>query len=396
VPVPKLVTSFGKTRIVSVCAGSNHTLAISEAGQLWSCGRNRYGQLGQGHVMDEASFFMVDAIRTHRIVSVAAGKFHSMALASDGKLFTWGDNSGGQLGQNNLVNHPTPALVEYLDPASLRPGARITAIAAGGYHSFALTVSGQLMATGRHKEGQLGVGTSCINGVKKFRRVNFSSGDAPVRVIQVQCGYLHSIALMQVNGKREVRSCGDNSFGQLGVDYSPTNGVGPGGVFIGHPRIDTFRKVHMEYHRRYPKSHGNAAVYRGYHSRSNSQARRERITCIASGDWHSGCITETGELLTWGRGDCGQLGHGNEISYWQPELMRWHGRFMDPFYEDNPGKSDVVFEELDEKPYRVVHPDRTLRRKKSVVKEAVVLTSPPPQPKRRGRERSATRTPLNE
>ena len=97
-PVPKLVTSFGKTRIVSVCAGSNHTLAISEAGQLWSCGRNRYGQLGQGHVMDEASFFMVDAIRTHRIVSVAAGKFHTMALASDGKLFTWGLSSSGELG----------------------------------------------------------------------------------------------------------------------------------------------------------------------------------------------------------------------------------------------------------------------------------------------------------
>lgn len=42
VSVPKLVTSFGKTRIVSVCAGSNHTLAISEIGKLWSCGRNRY------------------------------------------------------------------------------------------------------------------------------------------------------------------------------------------------------------------------------------------------------------------------------------------------------------------------------------------------------------------
>lgn len=308
--------------------------------------------------MDEASFFMVDSIQNHRIVSVAAGKFHSMALASDGKLFTWGDNSAGQLGQSNLVNHPTPMLVDYLDPGSLRAGARVTAIAAGGYHSFALTVSGQLMATGRHKEGQLGIGSYSTNGVKRFRRVKFNSGDALARVIQVQCGYLHSIALLQINGKREVRSCGDNSFGQLGLDYSPVNGVGPGGVFLGHPRIDTFRKVAMSENIRIQKNGSPPGCF-------SRKYQPERIKCIASGDWHSGAVTETGKLLTWGRGDCGQLGHGNDTSYWQPELMRWHGK------------------ERDEKPFVVVHPDRTLRRKKATAKEAVVLTSPPPQPKRR-------------
>lgn len=52
-----------RTRVVSVCAGANHTLAISEAGQLWSCGRGRHGQLGHGHFHDEGVLTLVEAIR---------------------------------------------------------------------------------------------------------------------------------------------------------------------------------------------------------------------------------------------------------------------------------------------------------------------------------------------
>ncbi len=40
-----MITSLQRTRIVSVACGANHTLAISEIGQLWSCGRGRHGQV---------------------------------------------------------------------------------------------------------------------------------------------------------------------------------------------------------------------------------------------------------------------------------------------------------------------------------------------------------------
>jgi E3 ubiquitin-protein ligase HERC3 len=359
VSIPMLVSSFGKTRIVSVCSGANHTLAISESGQLWSSGRNRHGQLGQGHMMDEASFSMVDLIRNHRIVSVAAGKFHSMALASDGKLFTWGNNSFGQLGFELDADYPSPSLVGYLNPAGLQAGARVTAIAAGGYHSFALTVSGQLMATGRHKEGQLGLGKLLATDVhRRFCRVPFRSskekqgaqGFTATRVIQIQCGYLHSMALVQFNGKREVRSCGDNTFGQLGLRLSPMK-CASDQIQAGHPRVDTFTKISME------------------------DFDFERIVCVASGDWHSAAISEEGKLFTWGRGDCGQLGHGNDISYWRPRMVSWPTHV--------PHDKSV--------PCRVVHPDRTLRRSTKVAKEAVILTSPLPECGQRfkSRKRSA-------
>lgn len=47
------MASLNRTRIVSVSAGGNHTLAISEAGELWACGRGRHGQLGLGTFDDQ-------------------------------------------------------------------------------------------------------------------------------------------------------------------------------------------------------------------------------------------------------------------------------------------------------------------------------------------------------
>ena len=144
VNVPRMITSLQRTRIVSVACGANHTLAISETGQLWSCGRGRHGQvrrglhaaqcrawqpshptppspppnppcpapcpprpsppqLGHGHFHDEGVLLLVETIRHERIVSVAAGRAHSVALAADGKIFTWGDASKGQLGHAQLA-----------------------------------------------------------------------------------------------------------------------------------------------------------------------------------------------------------------------------------------------------------------------------------------------------
>lgn len=45
-----------RIRVVSICCGSNHTLAIAENGGLWSCGRGRHGQLGHGSFNDEGTF----------------------------------------------------------------------------------------------------------------------------------------------------------------------------------------------------------------------------------------------------------------------------------------------------------------------------------------------------
>lgn len=64
-------------------------MAIGEDGSVWTCGKGRHGQLGHGNFHDEGVLTCVEALRNIRIVSMAAGAAHSVALASDGTLYTW-------------------------------------------------------------------------------------------------------------------------------------------------------------------------------------------------------------------------------------------------------------------------------------------------------------------
>lgn len=240
-------------------------------------------QLGHGHFHDEGLLQLVDTIRHERVVSVAAGRAHSVALAADGKIFTWGDASRGQLGHAQLVammqgpnpqplSIPFPQAIQSLEPARLRPPARVTAIAAGGDHSMAVTVAGSLLAFGCNKHGQvrcmlwlarytLGIITGspgCMPTSSSERAspaaffdpsscprllpalhpccLQLGTGDTLdrlvptevplaleseagqlVRAMQVQCGAQHTLALVQVQGESQVRSVGGNSYGELGL-----------------------------------------------------------------------------------------------------------------------------------------------------------------------------------
>ena len=320
VAVPRMILSLNRTRVVSVCAGANHTLAISEAGQLWTCGRGRHGQLGHGHFHDEGILTLVESIRAERIVSAAAGKAHSMALAADGKIFTWGDARRGQLGHQQLaalmqgpnpqpIAIPFPQPISSLEPAKLRPPQRVTAIAAGGDHSMAVTVGGTLLAFGSNKHGQLGTG-DCLDRMIPTEVPLAQDGGSrlPLRGVQVQCGAAHTIVLVQNQGRMEVRTAGDNSYGQLGVGD---------------------RRERSRFH-------------------CISGLTEERVVCVCAGDWHNAAITHSGQLFTWGRGDCGQLGHGDDRNRWSPVALVG---------------------------YKVVHPDRTLRRNRKPPLKTLLLSA---------------------
>jgi len=143
--------------------GTNHTLAISEIGTLWSCGHNAKGQLGVGNRLDSPQLRPVSgALRGYRVVAAAAGMHHSMVLSADGSLFTWGSGSYGQLGHAQLhavhlmqgnvaLVVEQPRKLESLDPSKLQPWKRMTAISSGKSHCMGVSVCGELFAWGRNK-----------------------------------------------------------------------------------------------------------------------------------------------------------------------------------------------------------------------------------------------------
>ncbi|HMJ89392.1 MAG TPA: hypothetical protein VK530_06230, partial [Candidatus Acidoferrum sp.] len=83
-----------------------------------------------------------------RWVSVSAGYNHTLALADDGRVFAWGWNQNGQLGNGSTTNTGTPTLI---------PGVIATAIAAGRQHSLVIADCG-VLAWGDNLNGQLGIG----------------------------------------------------------------------------------------------------------------------------------------------------------------------------------------------------------------------------------------------
>jgi len=106
--VPVFVSS-GFSLGTKIAAGSNHSMLISQTGQVWSWGRNSYGQLGNGTTTNSYTPVLSSAVTDwNSLIMISAGKSHSLALKSDGSLWSWGYNYYGQLGHGNTSSLMVP------------------------------------------------------------------------------------------------------------------------------------------------------------------------------------------------------------------------------------------------------------------------------------------------
>src|SRR5690554_2902029 len=160
-PLKDILLAPGET-IIQVSLGFNHSAALTSSGRLFTWGRNDYGQLGDGtstykstptEITSQFSLSTGD-----QIISVSLGSSHSAALTSSGRLFTWGYNDDGRLGDGTTTNRSTPT--EITSRISLSTGDQIISVSLGHHHSAALTSSGRLFTWGRNNQGQLGDGTN--------------------------------------------------------------------------------------------------------------------------------------------------------------------------------------------------------------------------------------------
>jgi alpha-tubulin suppressor-like RCC1 family protein len=129
-----------------------HNFAVKSDGTVWAWGCNEDGQLGIGSADSDPHTVPVQVPGLTDVVSVSAGTFHSLALKKDGTVWAWGKNYHGQLGDGTTTDRKTPVQVRALKD--------VTAIAAGGRYSLALKSDGTLLAWGFNFEGQVGDGTS--------------------------------------------------------------------------------------------------------------------------------------------------------------------------------------------------------------------------------------------
>ncbi|MBL9130935.1 MAG: hypothetical protein JNG86_07040 [Verrucomicrobiaceae bacterium] len=147
----------GKT-VTSVSSRTYHTLATTSDGKVYAWGHNVDGRLGDGTTTTRSTPVAVDmsgVMAGKSIIAVAAGEDHSLALSSDGLVFAWGNGSFGQLGDGLGADSHTPVAVSTTGVLS---GKTIVAIAAGSGFSLALTSDGLLYGWGLDLGGTLGDG----------------------------------------------------------------------------------------------------------------------------------------------------------------------------------------------------------------------------------------------
>lgn len=207
----------GFTDWCRVSAGALHDAAIRTNGTLWAWGRNDLGQLGDGTIVNRSSpVSVVGGFTDWRQVS--ARGYHTLAIRSNGTLWSWGNNYRGQLGHNTA-----PACVRSSPVEVVGGFADWCQICVGGESSFALRTNGTLWVWGRNDFGQLGDG-----GV--------TCRSSPISVVggftnwcQVSTSGSHSAAI-RTNGT--LWTWGINSSGQLGTG-NVTARSSPGSVIGG-------------------------------------------------------------------------------------------------------------------------------------------------------------------
>ncbi|XP_059578286.1 probable E3 ubiquitin-protein ligase HERC6 isoform X1 [Alligator mississippiensis] len=208
---PEQVQALEAQIITRVSCGKEHSLAVSNEGKVFSWGAGSEGQLGTGE-FEEQSFIpkKIDGLSNHRVLQVTCGHYHSLALTQDGRVFSWGQNGHGQLGLGK--EFPSQAIPQQV--VSLN-GIPLAQVAAGGAHSFALSLSGVVYGWGRNSARQLGL--SQANTKEQVFKPWSVAALKSIGVIYIGCGDEHTAVLTQDGS---VFTFGDNSAGQLGHHFS--------------------------------------------------------------------------------------------------------------------------------------------------------------------------------
>lgn len=201
---PKDETSLA-SGVTAIAAGEFNICALTTAGGVKCWGGNSTGKLGDTHITVHSSWPPVDVLGLNSgVAAITLGYRHACALTITGGVKCWGNNDKGQLGDNSTTNSLAPVNVDGLNSG-------VVAIAAGYFHTCAITTAGGIKCWGQNNEGQLGDNST----TDRLTPVDVSGLNNGVATIAA--GYLHTCAITTAGG---VKCWGGNVVGQLGDNSS--------------------------------------------------------------------------------------------------------------------------------------------------------------------------------
>ena len=150
-------------RFQKLSTGETHSVGLNTNGQVYSWGSNEFGNIGNGTTSFTPthptliSFTGLQDGETIR--DVITGQFNTFSVTSNGRVYAWGLNDVGQLGDNSVVNKLIPTLISFPGLNQFDDGETIKNVVADEYHSLAVTTTGRVYAWGKNNFGQLGDNT---------------------------------------------------------------------------------------------------------------------------------------------------------------------------------------------------------------------------------------------
>ncbi|XP_027882785.1 E3 ubiquitin-protein ligase HERC2 isoform X2 [Xiphophorus couchianus] len=131
--IPQNIERLNGQGVCQIECGAQFSLALTKSGGVWTWGKGDYFRLGHGTDVHVRKPQMVEGLRAKKIVHVAVGALHCLAVTDTGQVYAWGDNDHGQQGNSTTTVNRKPTLVQGLE------GQKITRVACGSSHSVAWT-----------------------------------------------------------------------------------------------------------------------------------------------------------------------------------------------------------------------------------------------------------------
>ena len=198
-------------KIKDICSYSNTKIALDDEGKIYTWGENIYGQLGDGTTEDSNVPICIsdleNDLKNKEIIRIFEG---SVVIDKEGKVYSWGFDNYGQIDDESIVDRSNPVCISDLE--NNLKGKKITDIYFMQKAIIAKDENGKVYTWGYNDHGQLGDGTTndrstpvCISDLE-----NDLNGKNIVDI------YIYNAAMIALDNQGKVYTCGGNWDSQLG------------------------------------------------------------------------------------------------------------------------------------------------------------------------------------
>ncbi|OLF39571.1 chromosome condensation regulator RCC1 [Psychrobacter sp. Cmf 22.2] len=286
----------------TIAAGGSHTAALRD-GQLYSWGRNNYGQTGLGlttkitDLMGHPDTPMLINNAPQNLVSVSFNQNHSLSIDQNGQVYSWGEDKYGQLGRGTTGRNSCSKVEDCrLDIGAVQGIEDAVMVAAGYKHNLVLTKDGNVWAFGANGEGQLGNGPAAsTNGSSIPVKVDFSAATDIGHIVQVVASANSSYAL---DDKGQVWGWGSDAYANLGKGKACTNANECVNINATPVFINIIENAQSDV-----TQIADASIAKEV----------EKVTQLAAGRDHVLALTNRESVYGWGLNATSQIGYNGEI-----------------------------------------------------------------------------------